>query len=169
MGDSLVKFIGQVATVILIVVATRWIYSAKGADFPRSHDGVSVYGIKWQWRAISFAGGAFWAALSVWSSHDRRSPYWIFIIISLVFVSMGLWIASGAVTTDQRGITKKVLWYSQSYRWGDITELRLHTKQGGAIELRAGPRKLIIDSRFIAFRHLLNEIEGQTKLQPITK
>jgi hypothetical protein len=169
MGDSLVKFIGQVATVTLIVVAIRWIYGAKGADFPKSHDGVSVYGIKWPWRAIGFAGGTFWIVLSIWSSHDRRSPYWAFIIISLVFVSMGLWIASGVVLTDQSGITKKVFWYSQSFRWGDITELRLHTKQGGAIELRAGPRKIVIDSRFIAFRHLLDEIESQTKLKPIAK
>jgi hypothetical protein len=168
MGSSL-SIIGQVATVALIVIATRWVFGAKGANFPRTHDGANVYGIKWQWRVLGFAGGAFWIVLSICSLHDRRSTYWTFIIVSAVFVLIGLWIASGAVTTDQNSITKRVLWHSQSFRWCDITELRLHTKQGGTIELRAGPRKLVIDSRFVAFQHLLKEIEYQTKLQPTTK
>jgi len=59
------------------------------------------------------------------------------------------------------------LWRSLSFQWQDITEVRLHKKQGGAIELRSGAQKLVIDSRFDAFQHLLNEIEKHTQMHPI--
>jgi hypothetical protein len=74
--------------------------------------------------------------------------------------------ASGSVRTNRTGITKKVLWHSRSLRWNEITEVLLRKKDIGAIELRAGSRKLIIESRFNAFQHLLNEIKDQTKLEP---
>ena len=80
---------------------------------------------------------------------------------------MGLWLASGSVITDQAGLTKRVLWYSHSFRWSEITEIRLPKKQAGGIELRAGSRKLLIDFRFNALRHLLDEIERHTGLKAI--
>ena len=43
----------------------------------------------------------------------------------------------------------------------------MHKKRGEAIELRAGSEKIIIDSRFVAFQHLLNEIEDHTQLRAI--
>ena len=87
----------------------------------------------------------------------------------MVFALMGLWLGSGAVTTNQSGITKSVIWHSRSFRWDDITEIRLHKNDGGAIDLRAGKQKLIIDVRFVARQHLLTEIIARTKLQPIGK
>jgi hypothetical protein len=87
------------------------------------------------------------------------------IALTLIFVVVGIWIASGSVTTNQIGITKKGLLHSRAFTWGEITEIRLRKKQGGAIEVRAGSQKLIIDSRIIAFHHLLSEIEGYTHLQ----
>ena len=166
--ENAANFILQVATVALIVIATRWLFGAKGRQVPKIRDGASVYGIKWQWRAVGLAGGIFWVAVSIWSSHDLHSrPDGVLIAITVVFVTIGLWLASGSVTTNHTGITKKALWRSCSFHWGDITEIRLHKKQGGAIELRAGSQKLVIDSRFDAFQHLLNEIEDRTQLQPI--
>ena len=80
---------------------------------------------------------------------------------------LGLWMAIGvSVTTDEIGITRKNLWHSTLIRWDDITEIRLHKRDGGAIELRAGAQKLIIDVRFMARQHLLNEIVAHTRLQP---
>jgi len=159
------SFALQVASIVLIVVATRWLFAAKGPTLPRTRDGISVYGIKWQWRAVGFAGGAFWVVMSIWSLRDMHSRG-VIIVITGAFVAAGLWLASGSVTTNQKGITKKVLWWSRTFHWGEITEIRLYKKQIGAIELRAGGQKLAIDSRFVAFQHLLNEIEDQTKLQP---
>jgi hypothetical protein len=163
-----ISFIARVATVALIVIATRWLFGAKGASLPRTRDGSSIYGIKWQWRAIGTAGGVFWIIVSIWSWHDRHSrPDGVLIGITVAFLAVGLWIASGSVITNQTGITKRVLWRSLSLAWKDITEVRLHNRQGGAIELRAGPKKLVIDSRFIGFQHLLNEIEDRTQLRPV--
>ena len=106
--------------------------------------------------------------VSIWSWRDHHArPDGVLIAITVAFVAAGIWLARGSVTTDQNGITKRGLWYSRSFQWKEITEVRLHKKQGGAIELRFGARKLIIDSRFDAFQHLLNEIEDRTRLRPI--
>lgn len=80
---------------------------------------------------------------------------------------IGLWLAVGSVTINQIGITKSFPWYPRSFKWKDITEIRLHKKQGGAIELRSGPQKLIVDFRFNAFHNLLNEIKDRTDFRPI--
>jgi hypothetical protein len=168
MGNSLVGVIGSIATVALIAVATRWLSTPKGSPLPKRRDGSSIYGIKWQWRAVGLLGAVFWIVVSIWSWHDRRArPDGVLIGITVAFVAAGFWLASGSITTNQTGITKKGLWHTYSFRWKEITEVRLHKKQGGAIELRSGTRKLVIDSRFDAFQHLLNEIEDHTQMHPI--
>src|SRR5580698_2944940 len=167
MGSSFLSVFGTIATVALIAIATRWLSGAKGSQLPKIRDGASVYGIKWQWRAIGFAGGLFAVVMSVWSWHDLHRPEWGLIAVSATVLILSLWLASGSLTTNQNGITKRGLWYSRSFQWKEITEIRLHDKQGGAIELRSGARKVIIDSRFDASRYLLNEIEDRTQLQPI--
>jgi hypothetical protein len=85
----------------------------------------------------------------------------------LAFGPLGLWFGTGVVTSDQNGITKRFLWHSVSLRWNEITEVRLHKKDDGAIELRGNLRKLIVDSRFVAPMYLENEIAQQTKLEPL--
>ncbi len=167
MGSSFLSIVGSIATVALIAIATRWVSGAKGSQLPKTRDGASIYGIKWQWRAVGFAGGLFAVVMSVWSWHDLHCPEWGLIAISVTFLILSVWLASGSVTTNQSGITKSGLWYSRSFQWKEITEVRLHKKQGGAIELRSGARKLIVDTRFNAFQHLLTEIEDRTQLQPI--
>jgi hypothetical protein len=167
MGNSFVSVIGSIAAVTLIAVATRWLTAAKGSALPKTRDGTSVYRIKWQWRAVGLVGGVFWVAVSIWSWREQRSrPDGVLIGITAACVIAGLWLASGSVTTNHVGITKKGLWHSHSFHWKDITEVRLHKKQGGAVELRSGAQKLIIDSRFDAFQHLLNEIEDHTEMHP---
>lgn len=167
MGSLFLSIAGSIAAVALIAVATRWLSGAKGSSVPKIHDGASIYGVKWQWRTVGIVGGAFWVAVSIWSWRDEHSPDGILIAITVMFVTAGLWIASGSVTTNQSGITKRGLWRAKSFCWKEITEVRLHRKQGGAIELRSGSRKLVIDSRFDAFQHLLNEIKNQTRIHTI--
>ena len=100
-----------------------------------------------------------------WSRLDQHHFDWELVGIAGIFFLLGLWLASGSVSTTQTSITKRILWRSLSFRWDQVTEVRLHKRDGGAIELRAGTRKLIVDSRFVAFEHLLNEIQNRTQLQ----
>ena len=166
--QNVLSFILQAATVALIAVAIRWLFGAKGTNLPTTRGDANIYAIKWQFRAVGLAAGIFSVVVSIWSWHDLHHPDGVLIAMSAVFVPMGLWLANGSVSTNQTGITKKVLWSSRSFLWGDITEIRLHNKQGGAIELRADSLKLVIDSRFVAYQHLLNEIKDHTKLHPCT-
>jgi hypothetical protein len=89
------------------------------------------------------------------------------VSIAILFSLGSLSLAIGSISTNASGITKRVLWSSCFFRWGDITEVRMHKKRGAAIELRAGSQKMVIDSRFVPFQHLLNEIEGHTQLRAI--
>ena len=162
------SFLSVVAAVALIAIATRWLSGARGSPLPRSRDGANIYGIKWQWRTVGIVGAIFWVVVLMWSWRDQHSrPDGVLITITVLFVTGGLWLASGSISTNQSGITKRSLWRSCSFQWKEITEIRLHKKQGGAIELRSGTRKLIIDSRFNAFQHLLDDIEARSQLQPI--
>ncbi|MFY9732803.1 MAG: hypothetical protein WB723_00680 [Candidatus Acidiferrales bacterium] len=151
----------------MIAAATRWLATAKGADLPETRDGTNFYRIKWQFRAVGLAGEIFGIAICILAWRDSHSrPNGMLIGITLAFVAAGLSIATGSVTTDQAGITKKGLWRNYSLQWKEITEIRLHKKQGGAIELRASAQKLVIDARLNAFQNLLNEIEDRTQIRP---
>lgn len=167
MDSSVFSFVGQIATVALIAVLIRRLFGASGKDLPRSRGNTHAYGVKWQIRLLGYASAVFCAFLLVINAQeDWASPSrWIFLLIFLLLVLAGLFLASGLVITDVDGITKKVLLWSRSIRWDEVTEVRLHSKRGVAIELRAGPRKLVVDSRFVALQHLLREVESRTALE----
>jgi hypothetical protein len=171
MDSPLISAVGQAATVALIVIATRWIYTAKGADFPAKQNGTNVYRIKWQFLALGLAGEGFFIILAVGSWLDLRSLDRVTITASFM-AALGLPIclslATGSITTNQVGITRKGLWHSRSFRWGEVTQLKLHTKHGGAVELRTRSAKMIVDFRIVAFQHLLDEIKNQTGLTAST-
>jgi len=150
-----IRLISQAATMALIVVATRWLFNTKGASLPTVRKGASVYVIKRQWRAIGLAGAIFFVVLAIWSWHDEHRPDWAMIGMAITVSAAGLWLASGSVITDRSAITRKALWRSRTVHWSKITEIRLHKKGGGGIELRAGSEKLVIDFRIVAFEHLL--------------
>jgi hypothetical protein len=162
-----IRVISQVATVALIATATRWLFNAKGPSLPATHNGTNVYAIKWQWRAVAAGAIAFWAAFSVWSSLEEHRLDRVAVAIGAPFVLAALWVSSGSVTTDNSGITRKGLLRSCSLRWDQVTEIRIHQKQGGAIELRAGSEKLVADFGLAAFDHLVSQIEDRTRLRGI--
>ena len=164
---TFLSVLGSAATVALIVLATRWLVGVKGAQLPKSRNGTNVYGIKWHIRALGLAVVVLSVVFSVWSRLDQQHFDWKLAAIAVIFFLLGLWLASGSVSTTQTSITKRILWRSLSFRWDQVTEVRLHKRDGGAIELRAGARKLIVDSRFVAFEHLLNEIQTRTQLRPV--
>lgn len=167
MADSL-ELIKGVVTVALTVYAIRWLSRAKGPPSPKIRGDVAVYAIKWQLRVVAYAGAALSFGLGAANLRDdlaRRG--WIVEMFLLAFGILALWFGTGNVTSDQNGITKRFLWHSVSLRWDEITEVRLHKRDGGAIELRGNLRKLIVDSRFVAPTYLRQEIARRTKLQPL--
>ena len=132
MQSLFLSVIGQAVTVALIVVVTRWLYNAKGAESPRISGTVRTYGIKWRLRVIGYASTVFCAFLLIigprddWTSPSR----WPFSFIFLGLALMGLWFGSGLVKIDDVGIKKTVLWHSRFIQWSDVAEIRLHEKKG---------------------------------------
>ncbi|MGB9073105.1 MAG: hypothetical protein WCC22_10600 [Terriglobales bacterium] len=165
MNSDLIEVVVGGATVALIVVATRWLFNSKGAQNPTSRNGANIYGLRWQIRVVSYMAAAFFLFLSIEGFlQDSHLARWT---IDLLFVGLAiasLWFGSGVVVTDQNGITKKSLWKSQLLRWDEISHIQAHKRDAGAIELRAGSRKLIVDSRFVAAACLLREIKDRTNL-----
>jgi hypothetical protein len=161
------SLIGSIASVALIAIATRWLATAKGAQFPRTNNGTNVYGTKRAWRVVGLGGVGFFVILLIWSWIDLRHPDFVMASISPIFILAGLWMGIGSVTTDQGGITKRTIWRSRSLRWEEITEIRFFGK--GTLDLRAGSRILSVDSRVNAFQHLIEEIKEHTRLPPTEK
>jgi hypothetical protein len=156
------------AIVALIAIATRWIFSAKSAQNPAVRNGANVYGLKWQIRAVSYLASAFSLLLSIEGFlQGSHSEHWPTNLLFVVLAAGAFWFGSGVVVTDETGITKKSLWKSQLLRWDEISQIKVHKRDAGAIELRAGSRKLIVDSRFVAPAHLLREIEDHAKLSVV--
>jgi hypothetical protein len=167
MTSSILSIVGSAATIALIAAATRWLVKAKGRAVPRIREGNSEYGIKWQWRVLGLVGAFFWVALLIWIWRDLHSrPGPVEIEIAVLFVAVGVWLANGSVSTNDTGITKRSLWSSSSFQWKEITEVRLHKRDGGAIEVRSDVRKIVIDTRFEASQYLLNEIKIHTQIEP---
>ena len=167
--SSLFDVVKGVATVALIALATRWVTGAKGSDKPRVNEGVSVYGIRWPVRAIAYSAAALLLILAVadlrTNSAGRR---WTLIPLFLILTLGAFWFGSGVVISDETSISKRFLWHGSSLRWKEISEIRFHKRDGGAIELRGNGKNLIVDSRFVAQAHLRHEIEQRTKLQSLT-
>ena len=166
MASPIPSIIGSAATLTLTIALTRWLIRIKGSEVPKIREGSSEYAIKWPWRVLGLVSMTFYVVILIFSWRETRSfPRPVDIALAIFFLAVGVWIAIGSVSTNETGITKRSLWSSRSFQWKDITEIRFHKKDGGAIELRSDTNKIIIDTRFEAFQYLLNEIENRTKLQ----
>jgi len=165
---DLLDVVKGVATVALIAFATRWVTMDRGSDSPKIKGAVAIYPIRWPVRAAAYMAAVL---CLVFAFADLRSGLagrrWP---VTLLFVTLALgavWFGTGAVTSDETAISKRFLWHSSSLKWEEISEIRLHKRDGGAIELRGNGKSLIVDSRFIAQARLRREIEQRTKLQPL--
>lgn len=168
MRNSILTLVVQAVSVGLIVVASRWLFAAKGTDTPRVRGNIRIYTIKSQWRIVGMASAILCGALTIQSLRDFSSRAgWVSVILLSALSLSGLWISIGTVTTDESTITKSTLGYSRSLRWEELTEIRSHSKHGGAIEIRTGSKKIVVDSRFNATKFLLEEIVGKSHLQPV--
>lgn len=165
---DLLDVVKGVATVALIAFATRWVTTDKGSDSPEINGGVAIYRIRWPIRAAAYTATVLLLLLAFADlSADFAGRRWL-IPLFLVTLALGaIWFGTGVVTSDETAISKRFLWLSSSLRWDEISEIRLHKRDGGAIELRGNGKKLIVDSRFVARVHLRRAIEQRTKLQPL--
>ena len=163
MKNDLSEVIVGAAIVALIATATRWLFNAKGDQKPTFRNGAHVYGLKWQIRMVSYAAAVLFLLLGIEGvRQDLGSARWTIDFLFAGAAVACLWFGSGVVLTDQNGITKKSLWKSQVLRWEEISQVQVHKRDAGAIELLAGSRRLIVDSRFVAPASLLREIEDRT-------
>jgi hypothetical protein len=166
---DLLDVVKGAATVALIVYAVRWLNTAKGSDSPKTYGEVAVYGIRWPFRAVAYAGAVLCLVLALVDLRpDLASGRWPVNVLFSILALGAAWFGTGVVTLDQNTISKTFLWHSSSLKWEEISEVRYHKRDNGAIELRGDGRKLIVDSRFIAPAHLRREIEQRTKIQPLT-
>ena len=164
--DKTASVMLQATTIALFVGAMHWVLEAKGRLLPKINGDGNFYDLKWQWRAVGAAGGLLFVAMAIWGwSSLPANRHGAAVVVTMLFVLDGLWLATGSVTTDHEGITKRGLWGSRSLAWSEIAEIRVHQNQRGTIELRARSQQLRIDHRINAFQHLLNEIENRTHLR----
>jgi hypothetical protein len=166
---DLLDVVKGVATVALIAFVTRGVTMDKGSDAPRIKGEVAIYPIRWPVRAAAYTAAVLCLVFAFADLHsDLASRRWP---VTLLFVTLALgsvWFGTGAVTSDETSVSKRFLWHSSSLRWEEISEIRLHRRDGGAIELRGNGKNLIVDSRFVARARLRREIEQRTKLQPLS-
>ena len=115
------------------------------------------------------AGALFGIAVAYFSHGQMGSPeqeaFSLFIWAAMCF--SGFWLATGQITTDDTGITKReMLLFRRTLSWHEITRIR-HLQRRGVVQLFAGERKLEVDMRFIALAHLLDETVARTKLEVV--
>jgi hypothetical protein len=168
MGGTIAQ-LWDVAVLVLIVFATRWILNAHGAQFPRVEGNTHIYGIRWPMRVVGLAIAIIFLIIVIEFRHEwtHKSNLWL-LAIPIAFALLGVWLANGSVVTDPDKITKRVFWSSRSFRWKEITEIRFYETRW-LIVLYSGPRKLSVDTRFIAVRQLLAEAVNHTRIQPTIK
>lgn len=167
MNSEALEVVIGIATVALTVYATRRLASSTGAQTPKIKGEESVYGIKLPFRAVSYAGAVFFISLGLIPLRaDIASGRWPVDALFLALGGFCVWFGTGIVKTNDQGIFKNSLWCSHSLRWNEVSEVKVHKRDGGAIELLSGTKKLVVDSRFVAQSHLLDEVNARTQLSP---
>jgi hypothetical protein len=155
-----------IIAVALTVFVTRWLLRSDGSELPRTRGDVNVYPVNWRIRLMGICVACVCAAMLVgFRSEYRSGNAWVIAIPACFIVGGILFAFGGEVTTDNSGITKTALFGSHTFRWDEITAVRVYKRQG-YIELEAGARKVSVDARFVARQRLLQDILERTKLQP---
>ena len=164
MNTRIVQFLASVATITLIVVATRWLANAKGARLPKVSGDSRIYEIKAELRTVCYVAALFFVVIGLAGIRNEPDQF----VLGVVFISaamFSLWFGTGTVQTSDAGICKKSVGRSQSLRWADIAKVRVHSRDGGAIELSThSSERIVVDSRFAAREFLLDELGN--RLQP---
>jgi hypothetical protein len=143
---------------------SRWLLSDRDNEVPASKDGKSIYLVKLQLRLAAGTTALFFTILPIWMRNDPDA--WMLLIFTLAgFGSLLLTLCS--VVLDADSITLKSVGGSQKLLWNEITEISVRRKPNQSVSLKAGSKKLVVDSRFIALDQLIREVAAHTDI-PLT-
>jgi hypothetical protein len=165
MNSQTSSFLWSVATALIIVRTTYWLLRTPPGESPKAIQDLHIYGVR---NRVRFAGFGVAGLFVVFTFVFRRDlsqsgDRWL-VTIPIGFILLGIWLATGTVITNTRGITKKTLWASRTIAWVDISGVRFYERQK-YVEVRTARQKISIDLRFVALRRLLDEILAHTKAQ----
>src|SRR5689334_22971010 len=102
MAGSIRSIVEGAITVALIAGFSRWLLSTNDVQLP--HKGAkhsTVYGTKWQLKAVAIATACVFAALPIWLRHD---PDWPLLLIFTVGGAACVWLTASWIVTDTHGI-----------------------------------------------------------------
>ncbi len=155
----------EAITIGVIVFLTRWLLKEERGEEPTISRSSRVYGVRKRIQIAGFGVVAVFAILAIAFRREfaSRGGIWL-IMISIGFVLLGTWLATGSVTTNDRGIAKKAFFVSRSIDWDRISGVRFYERQR-YIEVVASDEKLSIDLRFVAQQDLLDQILRHSQIQ----
>jgi hypothetical protein len=159
-----IGWIGDAVAVALIVALTRWIIASGASELPQAVGSKTVYGVQRAVRLTGALAAGLGAVLFYFSD-----KHFLALLIPLGFVCLGVFMSMGHVTTDAAGVTKTSLWRTRAFRWEEISKVRFYDKPSAAIELYSGSSRMIVDSRFVGVRSLLEDVKKHTQLNPEVK
>jgi hypothetical protein len=155
----------KTAVVVVIAIVTKLLLGARQGEAPKTIRDSHIYAIRSRVKIAGFGAAAIFIVFSIGFRHELVDPSGPWLMgISVGFIYLGLWLATGSVITSDRGITKKTLWLSRTIEWKKISGVRFYERQK-YIEVLGEPHKIHIDLRFVALRDLLDEILGHTNVQ----
>jgi hypothetical protein len=165
MSPQIISIVWKTATVVLIVVATRWLLNGKDVETAKTIGDTHVYGIRRRIKVMGFGTASLFIAVLIGFHQEFFNPRSLWLIaIPSFFILAAIWLANGSVITTEDGIVKRTLWSAQTLPWQEISSIRFYERQK-YIELLGENRKLTIDVRFVALEQLLDEIVHHTKAQ----
>jgi hypothetical protein len=166
MIEGLGSAIGHVLTVAVTVYFVRFVLSIPKEESPQVRDDTLHFHTRWRVRLVGLIATVM-SAVGFLGSRSLifEERNYVLAAVPVLFLILGMWVASGVVTLDSAGITRKVLGFVRSFRWEEITEIEFFQRHH-AIRLRAGSHKMTIGGAYVAPRKLLDEITRRTGLEP---
>jgi hypothetical protein len=165
MSPQISSIVWKTATVVLIVIVTRWLLNGKEVETAKTIGDKHVYGIRRRIKIMGVGTASLFVAVLIGFHQEFFNPRSLWLIaIPSFFILAAIWLANGSVTTSGGGIVKKTLWSTQTLPWQEISSVRFYERQK-YIELRGENRKLTIDVRFVALGQLLDEIAHHAEVQ----
>src|SRR5262245_62020055 len=133
----MVEFIIQTLVVASIVGAVDWVLTADRSAAPTVRGERTIYEVRRRIHVATLISAAVSAAIAVSNYQDLNSiEDWLLTLVFGGFAILGVCYATGSITTDKNGVTKRVFWHRNALSWAEITEVWLLSGDGGAIRVK---------------------------------